>query len=184
VAELPRSDWRWRQGMRVTKPERTLLDLAVTLRSDRVFRRTVHEALVQQRVSEHTLRRAIETHPGHKGCGRLAAELKGGARPTRSGFEDWGVELLRGHPFPSFKTNVHPPGTPAWVEVDVIFPGQGLVIELDGDRYHNTPYRRELDAHKQKLLEAAGLKVLRLTDEDADPANEAHTIKRIEDALS
>jgi very-short-patch-repair endonuclease len=183
-AGLPRSDWRWREGMRVTTPERVLLDLAVTLRSERVFRRTVHEALVQEKVSEHTLRKAIQTHPGHKGSERLEAELADGAKPTRSGLEDWGVELLRGHPFPSFKTNVHPPGTPDWVEVDVIFPDHGLVIELDGTRYHDTPYRREQDAHKQELIEAAGLRVLRLTEEDAAPGNEAKTLEQIEDALT
>jgi very-short-patch-repair endonuclease len=184
VSELPRSDWRWREGMRVTTPERTVLDLAATEPFERVFRRTVHEALVQEKVSEHSLRRAIEAHPDHKGVTRLAAELKGGAKPTRSGLEDWAVELLRSHPFPSFETNVHPPGTPGWVEVDVLFPEQRLVIEVDGDRYHNTPYRREQDANKQSIIEAAGLKVLRLIDEDAASANEADTVKRIRTALS
>jgi very-short-patch-repair endonuclease len=183
VTELPRSDWRWCQGMRVTTADRTILDLAATLRSDHVFRRTVHEALVQRRVSEHALRKAIDTHPGHPGANRLAGEIKDGAKPTRSGFEDWGVQLLRRYDFPAFKTNVHPAGTPSWVEVDIYFSEQRLVIEIDGDRYHQTPYRRERDAKKQALLEAAGLKVLRLTDEDAEPQQEARTVKRIQTAL-
>jgi Protein of unknown function (DUF559) len=185
VAELPRSEWRWREGMRVTTPERTILDLAATLRSDNVFRRTVHEALVQRRVSEHGLRRAIETHPGHPGVKRLAAELQDGAKPTRSSLEDRGVEILRSRrDFPRFETNVHPPGTPKGVEVDVYFPAQRLVIEFDGSRYHDTPYRRKKDAEKRAVVGAAGLKHLRLTDEDADPANEERTVQKIRDALT
>jgi very-short-patch-repair endonuclease len=184
VADLPRSDWCWCEGMRITMAERTVLDLAVTVRSERVFRRTVHEALIQERVSEHTLRRAIEAHPDHKGAKRLAAEIRDGAKPTRSSFEDWGVELLRAHDLPAFETNFHPPGTPDWIEVDVYFPEQRLVIELDGDRYHRTPYRREQDANKQSIIEAAGIKVLRLTDEDGEPKNEARTVERIEAALT
>jgi hypothetical protein len=183
VDELSRADWRWREGMRVTSPGRTILDLAASLRSDNVFRRTIHEALVQRRVSEHTLRRAIETHPDHRGVKRLAAELNDGAKPTRSGLEDRGVEILRGRDFPRFETNVHPPGTPNGLEVDVYFPEQRLVIEFDSHRYHDTPYRREKDAEKRALVKAAGLKHLRLTDEDADPANEKRTVQKIWNAL-
>ncbi|MFL5829220.1 MAG: type IV toxin-antitoxin system AbiEi family antitoxin domain-containing protein [Solirubrobacteraceae bacterium] len=184
VADIPRADWRWCEGMRVATPERVALDLAVSLRSEASFRRTIHEALVQRRVSQASLQHAIEAHPGHKGVKRLAAEVKDGAKPTRSTLEDWGVDLLRRRHFPAFKTNVHIRGTPAWVEVDIYFPDHGLVIELDGDRYHDTPYRRERDATKQQLIEAVGLKFLRLTDEDAEPANEARTVKRINEALT
>jgi very-short-patch-repair endonuclease len=184
VADIPRADWRWCEGMRVATPERVALDLAVSLRSEASFRRTIHEALVQRRVSQASLQHAIDTHPGHKGVKRLAAEVKDGAKPTRSTLEDWGVDLLRRRNFPAFKTNVHPRGTPAWVEVDIYFPRHGLVIEIDSERYHDTPYRRERDATKRQLMEAAGLTVLRLTDEDAEPANEERTVARIERALT
>jgi very-short-patch-repair endonuclease len=48
----------------------------------------------------------------------------------------------------------------------VLFAKQRLVIEVDGDRYHNTPWRRALDAHKQDVLENARYRVLRLSDDD------------------
>jgi hypothetical protein len=121
-----------------------------------------------------------ERRAGRPGAARLAAEIADGATPTRSGFEDWAVELLRRHDFPPFETNVHPPGTPAWVEVDVLFPAEKLVIEVDGDRYHSTSFRRELDARKQSILEAAGHPVLRVCEDDG----EANLIARVRSQLS
>ena len=150
----------------VTTPARTIMDLAATMYSDQAFRRVVHEAQVQNEVTIEQLRR--ELRPGRSGAPRLAAEIAHGARPTRSGFEDRVVELLRGYHLPPFETNVHPPGTPHWVEVDVLFPTEKLVIEVDGDRYHSTPFRREFDARKQAIVEAAGYRVLRVTEDDRE----------------
>jgi len=48
--------------------------------------------------------------------------------------------------------------------VDSFAPGAKLVVEVDG-RYHNTPARRRADAHRDRRLSKAGLRVLRLTAE-------------------
>ena len=48
--------------------------------------------------------------------------------------------------------------------VDFFAPGAKLVVEVDG-RYHNTPARRRADAHRDRRLSKAGLRVLRLTAE-------------------
>src|SRR5207302_5626115 len=117
-----------------------------------------------------------EVRPGRPGAARLAAEIADGAKPTHSGFEDWTVQLLRRHNFPPFETNVHPPGTPNWVEVDVLFRAQKLVIEVDGDRFHSTPFRREFDARKQAILEAAGYRVLRVSEGDGEAYVVAHVL--------
>jgi very-short-patch-repair endonuclease len=162
----------------VTTPARTIVDLAGTMYSDHGFRRVVHEAQVQNKVKIADLR--DEFRPRCPGAARLAAEIADGARPTRSGFEDWAVEVLRRHDFPPFETNVHPPGTPNWVEVDVLFRAQKLVIEVDGDRYHSTPFRREFDARKQLILEAAGHRVLRVCEHDG----EANVTARVQSQLS
>jgi very-short-patch-repair endonuclease len=148
----------------VTTPARTIVDLAATMYSDQGFRRVVHEAQVQEKVTIEQLQR--EVRPGRPGARRLAVEIADGAKPTRSGFEDRVVELLRGHHLPRFETNVHPPGTPQWVEVDVLFPNEKLVIEVDGARYHSTRFRKESDASKRAILEAAGYRVLRVGEGD------------------
>ena len=93
------------------------------------------------------------------------------------------IEMLRRHDAPSFKTNVHVPGTPDWVEVDVLFAAQKVVIEVDGTRWHSTPFRRELDVYKQSLVEAAGHRVIRLADCDVAPHSETQTMARVWSAL-
>jgi hypothetical protein len=164
VTEMPATTTHL--GIPVTIPARTVADLASTMHSDNAFRRVVHEAQVQGKVAIAGLRG--ELRPGAWGATRLAAEIAHGPTPTRSGFEDRVVDLLRRQDFPPFETNVHPPGTPGWVEVDVLFRDQKIVIEVDGDRYHSTPFRREFDARKQAILEAAGYRVVRTSEDDVE----------------
>jgi very-short-patch-repair endonuclease len=184
VDELPASAWKIHRGIPVTTPTRTIRDLAGTMYSERAFRRVVHEALARKIVHLSTLQAEIDRAPARcRGIRRLRAEIADGAKPTRSGLEDAAVEMLRRHDLPSFETNVHVPGTPAWVEVDVLFAAQKVVIEVDGGAWHSTPFRRELDAHKQSLVEAAGHRVIRLGEDDLTPRSEAQTMTRVWRAL-
>jgi very-short-patch-repair endonuclease len=48
----------------------------------------------------------------------------------------------------------------------VLFPAERLVIEVDGDRYHSTRFRKESDRRKQVIVEAAGYRVLRVREQD------------------
>jgi very-short-patch-repair endonuclease len=166
-------------GLLVTTPARTMLDLAAVMYSDRHFARVVHEAQVQRKVTIDQMRAEIDLTPRHLGAARLARELEHGPTPTRSGLEDAVVELLRTNDFPRFDTNAWPPATPAWVEVDVIFRDQKHVIEVDGDRWHGTPYRRRLDAVKQSIVERAGYIVTRLEEDALLPPREAQTLALI-----
>jgi hypothetical protein len=180
VAELPPSAVTELRGVPMTTPARAIRDLAGELRSDRAFRRIVHEAQVQGKVTFAALADEFDRAPSNvPGRQRLIKELEAGPTPTRSGFEDWGADLLRRHGFPRLVTNAHPPGTPAWVEVDILLPDSGLIIELDGDRYHNTPWRREQDAYKRALLKEHGYPVLVLTEEQASNEEEGETVERI-----
>jgi len=51
-------------------------------------------------------------------------------------------------------------------EVDCLWPGQRLVVELDGDAFHSDPLARARDAAKDHALRAWGFKVMRF-DYDA-----------------
>jgi very-short-patch-repair endonuclease len=185
VDELPPLATTIHRGIPVTTPARTVADLAGTMYSERAFRRVMHEALARKLVDASSLQAEIDRAlPRCPGMGRLRAEIADGAKPTRSGLEDDMVELLRRHHAPSFETNVHVPGTPEWVEVDVLFAAQKVVIEVDGERWHSTPFRRELDAHKQSLVEAAGYRVTRFTDDDVTPTSETQTMARVWEALA
>jgi hypothetical protein len=166
-----------RQRIPVTTPAATLLDLAVTVGPDELFARAVHEAEVQRLVTPASLRAEIERNRGHRGCRRLEREIADGPRPARSRLEIRVLNILRGGSYPPFEMNARIPGLPAWVEVDFYFPAQRVAIEADGGRFHDTAYRRKRDAAKQALLEAAGIRVIRLrwddTAADALPQTEA-----------
>jgi very-short-patch-repair endonuclease len=172
------------RGIPVTTVEQTIVDLAAVMKSQRAFERLIHEALVQKLTDERRIRAHVAAMtPRSRGVNRVLKELEDGAKPTRSGLEDAAVNVLRRHRFPHFETDAHPPGTPEWVEVDVIFPAQRLILEIDGDRWHDTPFRRRFDARKQALLEAAGYRVLRLAEGGFKPEAEAATVGRIWEEL-
>ncbi len=184
VAELPATATTIHRGIPITTPAHTILDLAGSMYSDRAFRRVVHEALVRKLVDLAALRAEIDrAGPRCRGIPRVRAEIADGAKPTRSGLEDDMVDMLRRHDVPSFETNVHVPGTPDWVEVDLLFGAHRVVIEVDGEHWHSTPFRRELDTYKQSLVEAAGHRVIRLTDDDVTPKSETQTMARVWRAL-
>jgi very-short-patch-repair endonuclease len=178
VAELPPTAITVIDGIRATTPARTVVDLAGVVRLDRVFRRLVHEALVQEKLTIVELWDELDRAPANvPGRARLVKEIADGAKPTRSGSEDDLVEILRRNDFHPFETSAHPPGTPPWVEVDALLLERRLVIEVDGGPWHNTPWRRGLDARKQKIVEGAGYDVLRL--DDAELKREVATVDRI-----
>jgi very-short-patch-repair endonuclease len=168
-----------RQGIPVTTPAYTNLDLAVVVGRDEVFARAVHEAEAQRRVTQASLKAEVERHPTHRGAKRLANEIADGPKPSRSMLEIRVLGLLRVGDYPPFETNA----TVLGVEVDVYFPAQRVVVEADGDQFHATPYRRKRDARKQAILEAAGIRVIRLRWEDTEPQTLPLTHTRLRHAL-
>src|SRR5262249_45926658 len=148
-------------------------------REDHKFRRLVHEAFVQKRVTPGLLLAEIKRSPGHPGAPRVLAEIADGAKPTRSGKEDDLVEILRRGGAAPCATNAHVPGTPRWVGADVVFLGHKLVIELDCSPWHETPVRREFDACKRGLISDVGFGVLVLGDEDVLPQAAERTMARV-----
>jgi hypothetical protein len=184
VGELPPDAIKIVRGVSITTPAWTIIGPAGTTRKDYVFRRVVHEAQAQKKLAFADLATEFERAPQTiKGRARILTELRAGPTPTRSGFEDWTVELLRAGDFPQFVTTAHPPGTPPWVEVDIMFEDHGLVIEVDGGRWHDTPWRRERDERKRAVVRDAEYELLVLTDEDGEEANRSRTAERIRTAL-
>ncbi len=181
--DLPRACRTIWHGVPTTTAAHAILDLAAVVTSDEVFARTLHEAEVQDWVTHDQLRAELDRHPTHPGRPRLERELGWGPTPTRSPPEDRLVEILRGNRFTGFETNARIPGLPQWIEVDVLFAAHRVVIEVDGDRFHKTRYRRRRDARKQAIVEAAGLRVIRLVPDDVEPENETQTVARLRHAI-
>ena len=162
VRGLHADDTTMRHRIPVTTAARALLDAADVLKSERALKRAVHEAQVQKRVNQRQLEEQLERAHGRRGAARLRAIVAQGFLPTRSGLEDLAIDLLQSRGFPTPETNTSIEGD----EVDLFFPEHNLVIEVDSDRYHSTPFAKENDARKQARLEAAGYDVARLSEEE------------------
>jgi hypothetical protein len=185
LAELPDESVTIWKGLRVTTPARTAIDLAGEPITDYQFARSVHEAQVQRILRIPQLEAELQRMPARfKGRKRLTAEIDLGPTRTRSGLEEWGATFLRRRGFPPFESNAHPPNTPDWVEVDILFRAHGLAIELDSDRYHGTAWRRRQGKEKRRIVRGGGTEVLVLADEDAKPERGDATAAKIWAALS
>jgi very-short-patch-repair endonuclease len=149
-----------RDGLPITTPERTLLDLAVVIASghlEQALARGVRERIVTVSRMESVLAR----HPRRRGTRLLRALLAAAAGPafTRSEAEARFLELMRQAGIREAETNVVVHG----VEVDVFWRLERLVVEIDGYAFHHSRDAFERDRARDAILAAAGIRVLRVT---------------------
>ncbi len=158
-----------RDGIPVTSVARTILDLASVLNQDRLTR-LIEEADRKERFDLMALERAMARRPHASGTSRLNATLAAyrGPADTRSKLErDFRALILKaGLPEPQYNVVV------AGLSVDVYWPQWKLVVELDGDPYHDNPRAYETDRIRDATLQKAGIRVLRVTGTrlEQDPA--------------
>ncbi|MBA2513407.1 MAG: type IV toxin-antitoxin system AbiEi family antitoxin domain-containing protein, partial [Solirubrobacterales bacterium] len=177
TAHLGVGDIARHQGVPVTSPARTLLDLA-SLLGPRPLRRAVRQAQALRLVSLGQIAAALNRPGPRRGRARLARIVATGPAPTRSELEDVVLDLLlRGgieHPA------VNVPLTVAGRRVipDFRWPRERIVVEADGAAWHDHRLAREDDAERQALLEAHGERVLRVTWHQAI-AQPSETLRRL-----
>jgi hypothetical protein len=148
-------------GIPVTTVARTLVDLAGVLDIERLST-VLNEAEMTGALDLVQLRRGISEGSGRRGIQRLrrlVGELHPLARDARSILELEFLDMVERLGFPSPQVNVDVEG----LLVDVYWQEWGLVVELDGRRFHDTAKRFEDDRERSARLELAGLRVLRLT---------------------
>jgi very-short-patch-repair endonuclease len=139
------------RGIPLTTRERTITDLARTLKGRRL---------------EHLLDRA-ERHLGFNrlrqtGPPSLQAVLSlytVGSTPTRSRLEETFLELCDNHGIQRPETNTHVEG----IEVDFVWRDQRLIVEVDGYDFHKGPVRFETDRERDVALTTRGWRVMRFT---------------------
>ena len=157
-AALTRGEVRVREELRVTSPERTLLDLAAAL-PQKELDRAVNEALVLGLATAAGLRSYLARSSRRQGASALREALRVEPRATRSELEAAMLALLR-------RVDLPVPHTNAIVEghvVDFFWPEQRVVVETDGYGPHGTPRRFETDRARDAHLTALGYRVLRFT---------------------
>lgn len=148
-----------REGIPVTTPVRTLIDLATELGPE-ALERAVNEADKRGHVDPESLRAALRSHPGEPGVRALRALLdRHSFRLSDSELEVHFGRLVAaaGLPLPLSKQIVN------GFEVDFHWPDIGLVVETDGLRYHRTAAAQARDRLRDQVHTAAGLTPLRFT---------------------
>ena len=124
---------------------------------------------------------AVLHGPGpRRGRKKLARIIATGAAPTQSELEDTVLDLIlrAGFVHPLVNAPLYLAGRR--VVPDFRWPEQRLVVEADG-RHHDDPLVRAEDKERQRILEAHGDRVLRVTWEQA-VAHPAATLVRVAEA--
>lgn len=144
-----------RQGIPITTPARTLVDLATTLTAHQLAN-VIHEAAYYGRFDENETEQAMARARG-RDLTTLHAALQAhahGSAGTRSANEDRFLAAWQG-PQPLVNTKLH------GIEVDLHWPGENLAVEIDGPG-HNRPRTRAEDAQRDAALREAGVNVVRI----------------------
>lgn len=155
---LTRRDVRVYQGLPITSPARTLLDLAVSLHQRHLERALERMLMTGLSLGEVAALLGRTRHPGRAAL-RAAVENLRGPTVTRSEAEERFLALVREAGLPDPEVNVKIAG----YEVDFLWRAQRIVVEVDGFRFHSTARRFEHDHRKDAILRAAGLEVRRFT---------------------
>jgi hypothetical protein len=153
---LTRREVRRHQGIRVTSPARTLLDIRRSLPENQLIR-AINDALISECLrASHLNGTALEGFVGDIS-----------RSPLEDDFRPW---LKRyGLPEPQYNVKLGP------YEADVYYPRQRVIIELDGWHFHRTKAAFENDRERDAYMLARGIVTVRITRERLRraPAKEA-----------
>ena len=157
----PKPGWRLTRsprcdGLPITTPARTLLDLAATLTPKQLG--TAISRAEQQRLLDFAdLHDLLRRHPRRPGSPSLRAVLDTYApRDTRSALEDLIAELEIEPPPHSNVVIEHAVRDFAW-------PRQRLVVEADSYTWHRSPAALDADRERDVTLALGGWRTLRFT---------------------
>jgi very-short-patch-repair endonuclease len=180
VSAMERDEVTKVQGIPVTTPTRTLLDLAAQATSDEL-EQALAQAERRHLTSRSKLLSLIGRYPRRPGTRGLRSLLERDRRPalTRSKAERRFLALVRKAKLPQPDANVKL----ADYEVDFLWREQQLVIETDGYEFHSSRTRFEEDRRRDADLAARGLQVMRLTWRQITDEPEA-TLARVAQALA
>ncbi len=158
-SSLLRCDLTFRDGIPVTSPAATLIDLAARL-PRRQLEAAINEADKRDLTNPDELRTALETARRRPGVASLRETL------DRHTFALTDSELERRFLAIVRHAGLKTPTTGARLngfKVDFHWAQLGLVVETDGLRYHRTPAQQARDRLRDQAHAAAGLTPLRFT---------------------
>jgi uncharacterized protein DUF559 len=155
-----------RRRIPVTTLTRTLLDIASGI-SEEGLEAAIREAEYLHRFRPQQLEDLLERHPGRRGAKAIKACLRrlshGPAGRTRSRLEIRFAALLAQTELPKPALNALLDLNGSKVEADCLWRDQRLIVELDGGKAHRTRSAFESDRERDRRLQVAGWRVIRVT---------------------
>lgn len=148
-------------GLRVTTPARTIVDLAARLKG-RAMRETVERAQDLNRFHPDEIRAIAPGRRGTKALRDLVDLLDPDADNARSHLERLFLEVIRRARLPRPEVN-HPINGK---KRDFVWAAHRLVVEVDGYRYHSTREAMRRDRRRDRELTALGYRPVRFTFEE------------------
>jgi very-short-patch-repair endonuclease len=157
---LTPADIRIREGLPLTSPARTLIDLATVLDRD-AWEAALSEARFRRLIRDGELERALDNAADRPGAGIVRAYLAREAGPqiTESEAERRFLTLVRNAGLPSPRTQQRIEG----FRVDAVWPERRLIVELDGLKGHGHRSAFERDRRRDAILTAKSWRVIHLT---------------------
>jgi very-short-patch-repair endonuclease/predicted transcriptional regulator of viral defense system len=164
-AHLPPDEVTTRHGILVTSPARTLLDLAPLI-SPQELERAATEAEVQRLGSRTSLAALVARYPKRSGTAEIRRLLRDGQigrNVTKRELELRFLTFLDAAKLPRPRINARVELPLDRPEVDCLWAEHRLVVELDGFDTHRTRRSFEADRARDRTLQVAGYRVVRVT---------------------
>jgi hypothetical protein len=162
VLPLPADEVTIERGVPVTIVPRTIFDMAAVLPLRHV-ERAMNEAELRKLFHPLSLPDLLERYPFRRGATVIRTILEAGLVLTRSDLEAAFVELVDefGFQHPEYNAAMFVAGH--WIECDCVWRAQRVIVELDGRAVHGTAIAFERDRARDRMLQAAGWRVIRVT---------------------
>ncbi len=176
---LDRSEWVRFDGLRVTTPARTIVDMAGEMRG-KEMRLTIERAQDLKRFDPSRIEAVLRRNPRRRGC-RPLLHLIALLQPDRDGAKSYlerlFLRLVRKAGLPLPEVNVTIEGR----ERDFVWRKERLVVEVDGYAHHSSRAAMRRDKARDRELTAALWRPARFTYEEVafEPDATAVELKRL-----
>lgn len=177
---IPIEDMRQVEGIPVTSPERTLVELAAVEGPDRL-EDALDTALRRRLTTVRRMQLRVRAEGGRKGIGKLRkllAERDGEGRPSESRFETRLHRVLDDHGLPPTRQFTIWNGGDFVARVDFCFVEAKLIVEADGYQWHSSRRAWQRDRERRNELTEMGWRVIQLTWDDVT-RHAARTVERL-----
>ncbi len=180
--DLLPDDWVELDGLRVTTPVRTALDLGCSLRPHDAL--GAMDALMRAHNFSHgDLRVLLRRYRGRRGVVQLrwlVAEVDPRAESQPESWLRWFI-VEWGLPRPEPQVWVTVAGTS--YRLDLAYPRARIAVEYDGEEFHSSPEQRERDDARRAALRAAGWIVIVVSKEALAPEQRERWLTELAEAL-